>query len=964
MSTDSLPLSDDATLSDVVDAVERRLDAINVPPDEIRERIREQVRFGAALAFHRGAEDWINLVNTAITRLGNADDTTDLDALATEIERDLSQIGDVARSYTVHYVGHAHTDMNWLWDYPETAHTTYRTFSTMLDIMDEYPSFTFTQSQAATYRMIADHAPELLDEIREKAAAGQWEISANTWVQADKNLPGGESHVRQLLYADQFVSETFDTPSASVDLEPDTFGHPRTVPKILSDAGIEYYYLGRAGGDKQPDSEHGLYGTVPELFRWESPDGSSVVAFNGEKLWYNDHVDPSEATAVLDFEAETDRSEYLALYGVGDHGGGPTRADVETIERMDDWPIFPKTKHSTLQAYFDSLDTTDLPVVTDELNYVFRGCYSAQTRVKQYNRALEATLPTAEFLSAVADAVADFRYPAENLRDAWRNVLFNQFHDILPGVGISETYDHALGQYQEAEATAIIARDRAIDSLIDAGRIHHEDTQPSVYDTDGVPLLVFNPTARPRDGHFRTIIYDYPERWNLDNLVAVAPDGTERPVQVLETKAEVTRKTETGAYSHHNLPEPSRLLHDSSFGHDFARIAVSVCDLPAGGYDRFLLRERTGEQASGNTVTRDNGTITVESRRYRVTVDTRRGGITSLYDTQQDVELVPDGERMGTLSVEREDTNDWNSGWVREQILRETTLTDGWSATVTEDGPVHTTVQWEREFRDSTFQMELTVPYDGAALDLSVTVDWHETGDSDTGVPTLRAHFPVDVTDPAFRYDVPYGYEQRPPDGKDVPANQWADVIAEDDTAGMTITNDTTHAYSAAENTLSLTLLRGSYSPDPLPEIGERTINLTLRPHDDGWDIVDAARYGREAAVDPVVQQLVPEDSPSSIPDRRQFLSVDTDGVIVSSVKRAVDGDGVVVRLFETGGKRREVALDVAWPVESAFATDLLEDPKSTDDFTVADGRVRVPIDPWELRTVRLVAGSDPTSST
>jgi alpha-mannosidase len=936
----------------VADSVDTAFEA----DEHVLERIREQVRFAAALANHHGNDEWAALVEETVEQVESADRGRNPVAVAEEVEQRLEPVGEVARTYTVHYVGHGHIDMNWLWDYPETAHTTYRAFSTMFDIMDEYPSFRFTQSQVSTYAMMAEHAPEIFDEIGARIADDQWEVAANTWVQADKNMSTGETQARSLLYSREFLAEELGVEATPVDFEPDTFGHPETVPKILDDAGIDYYYVGRTGGDEQPDRRHGVYDAVPQLFRWQSPDGSEVIAFNGAELWYNGHIDPGEVTAVLGFEDETGVREFLDLYGVGNHGGGPTRADVETIGRMNEWPVFPETVPSTLSSYFEAVEaagTNDLPVVQDDLNYIFRGCYSSQSRAKQYNRRLEARLPTAEALAVVASEAGEFDYPRERLREAWQQTIFNQFHDILPGAGVPEAFDHALGRYQEAEAAVDLVCDRALEAIGEDLSLYHEDTAADAYADEGVPVLVFNPTGQSRTEHVRTLVYDYPEEWDVDDLVAVGPDGTEHPVQALETNEDVGHKIRSGEYAQNRLPDPSRLMHDVNFGPNFVRVGATVTDVPAYGYSVFLLREResAGERDDGPPVRRGKDEVTLENDRYRVTADARRGALTSLYDSQTDTELVPDGELFAQLSIEHEVPHGM-SAWLRGQVASEEFLDEGWELEVIEDGVAAAAVRWERDYRDSTLQVELRLPRGTDTLEWSLDAHWRELGGDDRGVPVLRLHFPVDVSDPTVRADLPYGSTEREADGMDVPAYEWVDLRGADGT-GLTVSNDTTHGHSASDGTLSLTLLRSSYSPDTEPEAGRRKVACSLRPHGPEWTDADAARHGRSVARDPVVEQLLHDGVVETLARSREFVSIDTDRAEVTAIKRAVDGDGVVVRVHERAGGSTDATVSVDWPFEEAVSTSLVEEPTGEPVETTDDG-FAVSLDPHEVRTVVL----------
>ena len=379
-------------------------------------------------------------------------------AAAQRAEEILLPLKDAAKAYTVHMIGHAHIDMNWMWPYHETVAVTLETFRTVLKLMEEFPEFTYAQSQASTYRIVEEYEPAMLDAIRRRVKEGRWEVSASTWVEADKNMPSEESMARHLLYTKNYLSKLLgiDPDALNLDFEPDTFGHGANVPEILSQAGVKYYYYCR-----------GHEGTGAHI--WRAPSGAEVLAFQ-EPTWYLGDVNPNFALFVPGFCRKTGVMDAVKVYGVGDHGGGPTRQDLTYIEEMRAWPVFPRLIHSSYRAFFGALETVRdrLPVVDTELNCVFTGCYTTQSRVKATNRIGEDTLREAEALSAAANALIGSAYPAGMFETAWRKVLFSQFHDILTGSGVRDTREYAMATFSEAFAGAGTAYAAAMRSLAEA----------------------------------------------------------------------------------------------------------------------------------------------------------------------------------------------------------------------------------------------------------------------------------------------------------------------------------------------------------------------------------------------------------------------------------------------------------------------------------------------------------------
>ncbi|KXA92425.1 hypothetical protein AKJ65_07595, partial [candidate division MSBL1 archaeon SCGC-AAA259E19] len=294
--------------------------------DDYGTRIKEEIRFALSLAEHEESNNWKNLilntVNCLETEIKNGEAP---DKAVKKAEEKLSEIGERASEYTIHYIAHAHIDMNWLWNLPDTVMTSYDTFSAMDDLMEEFQNFHFSQSQASTYKAMEEECPEMFETIKKRVENGNWEITASTWVEGDKNMGSGESQVRQILYAKNYFAEKFDIESGDLklDWEPDTFGHPATTPKILQDAGIDYYYLHRPG-DKRA--------VVPRLFNWRSSDGSEVLVWNDQKLTYNNHVREREVSEVLKFESETGIKEYMIVYDDGSPKGEEVRKIGGEIE--------------------------------------------------------------------------------------------------------------------------------------------------------------------------------------------------------------------------------------------------------------------------------------------------------------------------------------------------------------------------------------------------------------------------------------------------------------------------------------------------------------------------------------------------------------------------------------------------------------------------------------------------------
>jgi len=420
------------SLSEQVRTLRRRL---NVATDGVKDsltRIVSELDFAQKLCeLHpEQAGEWRELIDKALSVVQGAVDggIPELASAVDEAESVLAPIGATAKTYTVFCAGHGHIDMNWMWSWPETVAVTNDTFSTVDRLMEAYPEFCYSQSQTSVYALVLKHNPALFERIKQRVAEGRWEITASHWVEADKNVSGGESFCRHLLYTRRFMQEHFGLAPEDVpiDWEPDTFGHAHTIPAFLARGGVKRYYHCRSGiGEDRPS-----------VFWWQSPDGSKVLVYKEIGYsWYNGRIEPELTTPLFHFCKETGLKSWLNVYGVGDHGGGPTRADIEYARRMNTWPIFPQFQMSTTKPFYELLEQhgDEWPVLDKELNFEFQGCYTTQTRIKMANRFSEQLLYQAEAAASLVWARGGPDYPADRLQEGWINTLFSQFHDILPG---------------------------------------------------------------------------------------------------------------------------------------------------------------------------------------------------------------------------------------------------------------------------------------------------------------------------------------------------------------------------------------------------------------------------------------------------------------------------------------------------------------------------------------------------
>ena len=794
------------------------------------------------------------------------DGSVDSRSLTLRSEELLAPIGRAAKEYTLLCVSHAHIDMNWMWSWPETVAVTHDTFQTMLALMDEFPDFVYSQSQASTYRLIEKYDPAMFEVIRRRVSEGRWEVTASQWVEGDKNMVCGESICRHLLYTRAYFQERFGLApeDVQVDFEPDTFGHPATLPGILARGGVRYYYHCRGSRG-------------PHLYWWVGPDGSRLLVFN-DVTWYMCAIGPQIAEPLFEFSRRTGLKFMPVLYGVGDHGGGPTRRDLKRIIAMNSWPVYPNVEFSSLHNFFRRAEAEahDLPEVRGERNFIFTGCYTSQARQKQANRHGENLLYTAEAVATIGDLVVGVTYPRENLEDAWKRVLFNQFHDILPGSGTRDTRDYALGSAQEMQAAAGMARTNALRALaarvdtaslrrLFAGGAESElamgagvgyatgdggESAFSAARSDDRAFLVFNPLPYPRADVVSLTL------WNVSadeaRLAAMSADGEVTRVQVLDK----------GRY----------------WGHEYLRVAFPAA-LPPLGYRVYRLAEWpftaqerdpwAGPNAVWRTVSYPD--YVLENEFIRVQVDPASGGLRSLWDKRTGREWTPEGGLCGILQYCVE-ANGGMTAWVIGQFLRREELVQGGTLKLLHSGPYVQTLRWARTIGQSKVELDISVRQGVPRVEYRLRVDWREIGHPERGIPHLRVRFPLAAREPRPRYEIPFGSLVRDlRNGEEVPSLRWAD-LSDADGAGVTLVNSSKYGFSVEGNALGMTLLRSSIDPDPLPDLGEHVIEYALVPHGSEWTVGDCMRVGEEWNLAPVATSCDWHDG--DLPSALSFVRV------------------------------------------------------------------------------------------
>ncbi|MBP5273391.1 MAG: hypothetical protein ILO36_00435 [Abditibacteriota bacterium] len=793
-------------------------------------------------------------------------------------------------------------------------------------------------------------------------------MTAACWTEIDDNLISGESYSRNLLYSKRWMRDNYGVPFGDIcmDWKADTFGHAWTLPGLMREGGITDFYHMRPGGQHW-------------LAQWESPDGSRVFEFDDGKGCYVAPVAPAMADTMLDYYKETGLLDFLYIFGVGDHGGGPTRRHLDAALDMMAWPVFPRIEFSSSRKYFAKIkESADrLPVHKNEINYIFRGCYTSQSKVKRINRFAESMIPEAETACALFGSAAGTAYPKKAFDTAWENTMYNQFHDILAGSSRHEAMEDADCMFRETEALAGTAKLKVLSAVAERldtasvfghlpwdekgveggfgevrlpGRTTSHGGRSSVSDI----FMVYNPSpaARTETVHVKL--------WNkaLDpsRLTAREPDGSETPVQVTGSSQYVEHTGINAAFTAKNVPP---------FG--WKTYFIYEADKTRGSapeYHPNLFSFLPGE-GSGEGV-RQTSPFAMENEYVKIEIDPATGGLKHYIDRETGRDFVPEGKVFGSLELAYEVPH-FMTSWFTAQEYSRQTLSEGrlvddndpaqsFDADILSmvssrrspmRGPVTGSIRTIHTLNASKIITEFILNAGSKAVDIRVEARWRETGDGEKGVPVLKLAFPLGDQNSRVFYEIPNGYTERPPSPEDVPALRWADVCSGNE--GFALINDSKSGFSFHEGVLKAALIRSSYDPDPLPEQGKHEMNFRLVPHGEfdpqaNCDMADAfAKPLSPVAAGMHGGPLKTEHSAAELLEG---------SVQICAMKRAEDSGDLVVRLWETRGKNTVARLRIEGADSWRFCNTLEED--AGDPVPAVNGVIEAPVPAFATRSIKV----------
>ena len=795
--------------------------------------------------------------------------------------------------HSVYPLGHAHLDTAWLWPLHIThlkmAHTT----ANQLRLMERYPEYVFVHSQASQYEWVEKEYPALFEQIKQAIHRGQWEPVGSMWVEADCNLTGSESMVRQFLYGRRYFRDKLGVQTHDMWL-PDVFGYSAALPQILKKFDIKYFLTQKISWNQFNKFPH-------HTFWWKGIDGTKVWSHFPPADTYCGSSEPKEVVfSVKNYKDHGRADQSLYAFGFGDGGGGPTERHLEFLRRGKLAPHYPEIKFGSKaidffrEAYAES---SDLATWAGELYLeLHRGTYTSQAANKKGNRQSEFLLRDAEWLSCFVENYPA-NYPSQELEEAWKLVLLNQFHDIIPGSSVREVYVDSDRDYAEIKK---IGEKVIQDALVAIGsKLDTKDfTQPVALFYNGF------------DAQQGSIPWDKEKA--VPSSLSVGDEVV--PVQLVDEWGDQKII----------FPIPSACIG-----------TVAVGDL--------------GNKSLSNRTRLKSSSRRIENETLSVRFDSN-GNITSIQSLEDGSEFVEPGQLANLFQIFDDHPLFW-SAWDVDIFAYETgtDLVRSEKFEIVERGPVRVAAEIVKKFGSSTIRQRISLgPTAGIRFD--TYVDWHETD------KWLKVAFPVNVNAPRATFEIQFGNVERPTHSNtswdmakfEVCAQKWIDLSEADH--GVALINDSKYGFDVQGNVMRMSLLRAPQAPDPICDQGEHRFSYSLMPHFDPYHQAGVVRaaYGLNSALRHAF--LTPQSgAKGSMPP---LVSCDDRNIIIETVKKAEDGKGIIVRVYECHNARGKATLACALPIKNAVLCNLEEKPLV--DLEMDNAEVGFSYKPFEILTIRL----------
>ena len=806
-------------------------------------------------------------------------------------------------------VGHTHIDVAWWWTIAQTREKVGRSFSTVLNLMEDYPEYVFMSSQPQLYKFIKQDYPEIYEKIKVKVQEGKWEPEGAMWVEADCNLPSGESLVRQVMFGTRFFEQEFGVKNEILWL-PDVFGYSAALPQILKKSDIKYFMTTKIAWNQ--------FNKIPnDTFMWEGIDGTEILThFITTKEYeaqpqnhfttYNGDINASQVMGAWQrYQQKHINNDVLVSFGYGDGGGGPTMEMLENAKRMEKGiPGCPKVQIKKSKDYFDKLsdkvsDNRHLPKWVGELYLEYhRGTYTSMARNKRYNRKSEFLYQDLEFVSSLNKMLGK-EYPQQMINEGWETILLNQFHDIIPGSSIYEVYEDSKEQYEQLISKGQDLLNGALNSVANAIQI------------DNCSVVVFNTLSFKRDD---IVYFDLPDTMN--HILVKDEDKQLVPSQIIEKDG-------------------------------IEKLLIFAKDIPSKGYKTFVLEEASqNNEENAIKISSDK----LENKYFTIEIDSK-GTFSSIYDKVNKRQVLKENEKGNKILAFEDkpmDYDNWDIDIFYQEKMWEVDEVE--KIEVIEQGPVRGCVRVYKKFLDSKIIQDIYIYSDIPRIDFDTYVDWKEDQ------ILLKTAFPVDVHTDKATYEIQFGNVERATHWNtswdtakfEVCAHKWADLS--EDKFGVSLLNDCKYGHDIKDSNMRLTLLKSGIEPNDKADREEHRFIYSLYPHEGDWK--DAKTTQMAYCLNVPLYAKVKEPQKGTLPSILSLMAVNADNVIIDTVKKAEDSDDIIIRVYECYNRRTNATLSFPTTLQDVTECNLME--KTLTPMCFNEKSFAFEIKPYEIKTFKV----------
>ena len=808
-------------------------------------------------------------------------------------------------------VSDAHLDTQWNWDIQTTIQEyVWNTLNQNLFLLRKYPDYVFNFEGAVKYSWMKEYFPTRYDELKQRIKEGRWHVTGSSWDACDVLVPSAESVLRNILYGQNYYRTEFGTEGTDIFL-PDCFGFGWTLPSLAHHCGLIGFSSQKLGWRNHP-----FYGDKKYPFTiglWKGIDGSQLMFAHGYDYGHRfKDEDLSKSEELKDLLKDSPLNTVYRYYGTGDMGGSPTITSVRAVEKgvkgTGDIKVVSATSDQLYKDYAGKHD--QLPVFDGELlmDVHGTGCYTSQAAMKWYNRQNELLGDAAERAAVAAEWLNQGAYPKSELETSWKRFLFHQFHDDLTGTSIPRAYEFSwndelisLKQFSDVLTSSVNEVSRLLDTNV-----------------KGTPVVLYNALG--------FAVNDLAE---MEVEFAKAPKGI-------------------SVYNAEGKKVASQYL---GYKDGKAHLLVEA-SVPATGYAVYDVRT-SGE----GIVVKNKQVNTLENSCYKLTFDAN-GDIVSLLDKRNGKELVASGKAIRLALFTENESYEWPAWEILKKTLdREpVSITDNVKLTLVEDGELRKSLCIEKKHGESVFRQYVRL-YEGtraSRIDFYNEFDWRSTN------ALLKAEFPLAVSNPNATYDLSLGSVQRGNNtvtAYEVYGHYWADLTDRKGDYGVSIMNNGKYGWDKpSDNTLRLTLLHTpktnkGYTYQDRQDFGYHTFTYSLLPHQ--GELNKAEVVSKAEVLNQRLKAFQTDKHKGEMGRTFSMVSSDNPNVIIKALKKTVDSDEYVVRVYDVAGQGIQSArLTFAGKLASVVETDGTEKEIAKADFS--NNTFDVKVNPFSLKTYKI----------